>query len=234
MIVHPDFSECSLGALRPFALSHPAASEQPNHKATTDSGQPRNKIQPFLTLKAAQESIQNFLAEFSPYLSSQWQNDEPFVVELLQNGVLATIATLLGNHPSVTRIDQAELMRQLRRTKNRLALAVAVGDILDILSLEEVTHSLSDFAEAAITRAAEFLCRHHLAVAAEQRQAFLNQTASLADSGQTTPLPGADDWTTEAATSGLIILGMGKLGARELNYSSDIDLIILFDPSLSP
>src|SRR6266567_88501 len=29
--------------------------------------------------------------------------------------------------------------------------------------------------------------------------------------------------------SGVIVLGMGKLGARELNYSSDIDLIVLFD-----
>ena len=30
--------------------------------------------------------------------------------------------------------------------------------------------------------------------------------------------------------SGLIVLGMGKLGGRELNYSSDIDLILLYDP----
>jgi glutamate-ammonia-ligase adenylyltransferase len=29
--------------------------------------------------------------------------------------------------------------------------------------------------------------------------------------------------------SGLVVLGMGKLGARELNYSSDIDLVILYD-----
>ena len=31
--------------------------------------------------------------------------------------------------------------------------------------------------------------------------------------------------------SGLIVLGMGKLGGRELNYSSDIDLILLYDPA---
>ena len=29
--------------------------------------------------------------------------------------------------------------------------------------------------------------------------------------------------------SGVVVLGMGKLGARELNYSSDIDLLVLFD-----
>src|SRR6185312_4234236 len=33
----------------------------------------------------------------------------------------------------------------------------------------------------------------------------------------------------DAEHSGLIVLGMGKLGARELNYSSDIDLILLYD-----
>ncbi|MBT7032117.1 MAG: bifunctional [glutamine synthetase] adenylyltransferase/[glutamine synthetase]-adenylyl-L-tyrosine phosphorylase, partial [Rhodospirillaceae bacterium] len=38
------------------------------------------------------------------------------------------------------------------------------------------------------------------------------------------------DRQNAAASSGLIVLGLGKLGARELNYSSDIDLIILFDP----
>ena len=32
------------------------------------------------------------------------------------------------------------------------------------------------------------------------------------------------------ATAGYVLLGMGKLGARELNYSSDIDLISLYDP----
>ena len=32
-------------------------------------------------------------------------------------------------------------------------------------------------------------------------------------------------------SSGLVILGMGKLGSRELNYSSDIDLIVLYDPN---
>ncbi len=34
--------------------------------------------------------------------------------------------------------------------------------------------------------------------------------------------------------SGLIVLAMGKLGGGELNYSSDIDLILLYDPSGAP
>lgn len=35
--------------------------------------------------------------------------------------------------------------------------------------------------------------------------------------------------TMSRPRSGLVVLGMGKLGARELNYSSDIDLILLYD-----
>ena len=42
---------------------------------------------------------------------------------------------------------------------------------------------------------------------------------------------GGDDTAAEA-NSGYIVLGMGKHGARELNYSSDIDLIVFYEPDL--
>src|SRR4028118_1472463 len=36
------------------------------------------------------------------------------------------------------------------------------------------------------------------------------------------------------AFAGLAVLALGKLGSRELNYSSDVDLILLFDPDTLP
>ena len=33
---------------------------------------------------------------------------------------------------------------------------------------------------------------------------------------------------------GLIVLGLGKLGARELNYSSDIDLVVFYEAEHAP
>src|SRR6202030_2119445 len=39
------------------------------------------------------------------------------------------------------------------------------------------------------------------------------------------------DPSDPARGGGFTVLGMGKLGARELNYSSDIDLVLLFDPA---
>ncbi len=38
----------------------------------------------------------------------------------------------------------------------------------------------------------------------------------------------------DADVSGITVLALGKLGSRELNYSSDVDLLILFDPAAMP
>ena len=51
---------------------------------------------------------------------------------------------------------------------------------------------------------------------------------SAAARGRARPLRRSDDPERD---SGLIVLGMGKLGGGELNYSSDIDLILLYDPA---
>ncbi|GAA4034872.1 bifunctional [glutamine synthetase] adenylyltransferase/[glutamine synthetase]-adenylyl-L-tyrosine phosphorylase [Sphingomonas rosea] len=86
---------------------------------------------------------------------------------------------------------------KLRKERQRLALATALGDLADELSLEEVTAALSDFADRAIDEA--------LGMAIAER------------------VPGA-------TSEGMTVLALGKLGSRELNYSSDVDLILLFDP----
>jgi [glutamine synthetase] adenylyltransferase / [glutamine synthetase]-adenylyl-L-tyrosine phosphorylase len=100
-----------------------------------------------------------------------------------------------------------DLMQSLRIARRRVALTVGLADICGAWELEKVTLSLSRFAETALRAA----CAHLLAQA--------SRTGELA-------LSHPDDPERE---SGLIVLGMGKLGAGELNYSSDIDLIILFE-----
>jgi glutamate-ammonia-ligase adenylyltransferase len=96
----------------------------------------------------------------------------------------------------------------LRVAKRRLALTTALADITDAWPLEKVTGALSDFAEAALRCGAGYL---------------LLETASRGAFN----LPNPED---PERGSGLIIIGMGKLGARELNYSSDIDIIIFYNP----
>ncbi|MGE5147768.1 MAG: bifunctional [glutamine synthetase] adenylyltransferase/[glutamine synthetase]-adenylyl-L-tyrosine phosphorylase, partial [Candidatus Eiseniibacteriota bacterium] len=99
------------------------------------------------------------------------------------------------------------LKAALRVARRRAALLTGLSDIARLWSLEQVTARLSEFAEFALDRASESLL-----------------TAAAA-SGLFT----LDDSDRPIAHSGFIVLGMGKLGGRELNYSSDIDLIVLYD-----
>ena len=90
----------------------------------------------------------------------------------------------------------------LRQLKGRLALLVALADVGGVWPLEQVTGALSRFADAAVRAA----CKHAVAVEVRRKR-----------------LPGGDE------LDGLVVIAMGKHGAFELNYSSDIDLICLFD-----
>jgi glutamate-ammonia-ligase adenylyltransferase len=102
---------------------------------------------------------------------------------------------------------EAAIMRRLRIGKRRAALLIGLADIAGQWSLEQVTGALSRFAETAASTASAYLLRR-----------------AAMDGQLTLPHPEDPEWD-----SGLVVLGMGKLGASELNYSSDIDLIILFD-----
>jgi [glutamine synthetase] adenylyltransferase / [glutamine synthetase]-adenylyl-L-tyrosine phosphorylase len=105
--------------------------------------------------------------------------------------------------------DTAALMRRLRVARRRVALTAALAELAGAWSLEEQTAALSRFADAALGAA----LRHLL------REAARKGLFALAAPDQ------------PEQESGLIVLGMGKLGGYELNYSSDIDLIILYEPA---
>ncbi|OYW13340.1 MAG: hypothetical protein B7X02_02410 [Rhodospirillales bacterium 12-54-5] len=104
------------------------------------------------------------------------------------------------------------MMRELRHLKARAALTIAMADLSGEWPLLQVTHALSSFASGAISTALRFLLHE----AAKRGEIALQHAQA-----------------PETAT-GIIMLGMGKLGAFELNYSSDIDLIILFDHATLP
>ena len=95
----------------------------------------------------------------------------------------------------------AEAMRVLRNFKTDVALLVALCDLGGVWPVMTVTRRLSEAADVAVGAAVDFLFR---------------QAAR------------AGDWLG-AAAEGYIVLGMGKYGAFELNYSSDIDLIVFYD-----
>ncbi|MDP7603487.1 MAG: bifunctional [glutamine synthetase] adenylyltransferase/[glutamine synthetase]-adenylyl-L-tyrosine phosphorylase, partial [Alphaproteobacteria bacterium] len=120
----------------------------------------------------------------------------------------ANFERLRGQAAAAADIDI--LMRCLRQAKERTALLIAVADIGDHWPLTEIVGQLSAFAELSLKLALDHLLRD-AAKAGELR---------------------LDDLAEPARGSGLSILAMGKLGAKELNYSSDIDLIVLYDQEL--
>ena len=100
----------------------------------------------------------------------------------------------------------------LRRLKAELHLLTALCDLGGVWDLEQVTGALSDFADAAVRTA--------LATAAAQEIARGRLTAPAEDARG--PVPG------------LFVIAMGKHGARELNYSSDIDISVFYEPERMP
>lgn len=157
---------------------------------------------------AADEAGLKLLASIfgnSPYLTQTCLREPAFLVRLIERGHDATFAELLHrlNHELDPATSRPALMDALRIEKRRAALLIALADLAGAWTLTRVTGALSAVAEASLQ-----LVVRHLLVSA--RAAGEIAAANL-------------------ETSGFIVLGMGKLGARELNYSSDIDLILLFD-----
>jgi [glutamine synthetase] adenylyltransferase / [glutamine synthetase]-adenylyl-L-tyrosine phosphorylase len=146
----------------------------------------------------------------SPYLAHCCLREPALLARIWRHGTEATFADLIGrlNHDLNPGLERSEIMAEMRRLKRRTALVIAIADIAGLWPLEKVTASLSAFAEGALR-----LATRHL----------LTEAAGKGD----IVLPDVSD---SARDSGFIVIAAGKLGAGELNYSSDIDLILLFDP----
>ena len=144
----------------------------------------------------------------SAFLTECLLRDIGFVQELIDRGVDDTYSRLIDATAALdSETDMTGLMAGLRRTRRRAALTIGLADIAGLWSLEQVTAALTALAETALRLGARHLLRRLAARGAID-------------------LPDESD---PERGSGLIVLGMGKLGAGELNYSSDIDLIVLYD-----
>lgn len=112
---------------------------------------------------------------------------------------------LLGSIPAG--IDFAGLMKKLRIFKRFEILRIAARDLNGLAPLEEVTRELSDL--AAVTLQAAYETCHHLLT-----QEYGHPMKETPDGLRPTDMT---------------ILGMGKFGGRELNFSSDIDIIYFYE-----
>lgn len=151
--------------------------------------------------------------ELSPFLHQSALVRAETLASVLSCPLEERLRTDIGEARAVWRDADSEkyLMETLRQLRRQVALTLGLGDLAGILSAEQVTRSLTEFADACLSSVIDF----------GLKQLAASGKVELAD----TENPSSD--------SGLIVLGMGKFGAAELNYSSDIDIILLFDLSRS-
>ena len=105
-------------------------------------------------------------------------------------------------------LSDAEIMTKLRIAKRKMAFCLALSDLAKLIDGRETTRWLSEFAGASVSATVD-----HLLLSAGEAGKF-----HVVDSDR------------PSENSGVVVLGMGKLGAFELNYSSDIDIVVFFEP----
>ncbi len=149
----------------------------------------------------------------APYLWDLIRADPARLMRLLTcepENEFASILATARRSAGAARSHEA-VMRDLRRMKADAALLIALADIGGVWPVPRVTRALTDAAETALHAVVHFL----------QRDAMRR--------GRLKP----DVKSKPEQNSGYIVLAMGKMGGGELNYSSDIDLMVFFDPAAS-
>jgi glutamate-ammonia-ligase adenylyltransferase len=154
------------------------------------------------------------LADHSPFLWQLAVNNPARMARLAVEPPEEAHRAIIGSQSTLFRelrsgaITRHEAVRAFRQNRNAHALLVALADMGGLWGTEEVTQALSDFADASVAGGVNLV---------------LTETADLGRLHLADPdAPGEG--------SGFTVLALGKHGAGELNYSSDIDLVIFFDP----
>ncbi|MBC7768846.1 MAG: bifunctional [glutamine synthetase] adenylyltransferase/[glutamine synthetase]-adenylyl-L-tyrosine phosphorylase [Phycisphaerales bacterium] len=148
--------------------------------------------------------------ECAPYLKRLIER-RPDLVESADDGwaeriIADAVRTAQGIAADPPPLEEA--MRALRRAKDAVHLATALADLSRQWPLQRVTGCLTDFADAALRAALA------LGVRESVKRGDIEQSAA-------TP--------AEGPLLGFSLVAMGKMGAGELNYSSDIDFSVFFD-----
>jgi glutamate-ammonia-ligase adenylyltransferase len=144
------------------------------------------------------------VAGCSPYLAGLLRREAEWIAESMTQSPEAATEAVLA---SLYDLPATQHKSALRQAKRRMALLTALCDLGGVWSVSEVTAALTRLADTTLQVGLKGLVAAEIA-----RGSLPGQTEADAD---------------EAA--GMVVVAMGKMGAFELNYSSDIDLICLFD-----
>jgi len=151
------------------------------------------------------------LFRFSPHLTAAVHAEPATAAAAVEDGGGTVAAREIAGLDGLAIDDRARVMSALRRAKRRVALALALGALDGGIDEPTLSHELTRLAD----RCVEATLRLVLKFAVDRGEVDAKVLA--------TP-----------ARHGVFVLGMGKYGAFELNYSSDIDLVVFFDPERLP
>ena len=162
---------------------------------------------------AAYPGLRDYFSRLSPYAYDLFRQNDEFLYDCLNRELSDLLEEILE---SVRRYPQdaslSDIMRFLRLVKKKGAALILAGDLAEALGVSEVTRALSRLADACTTLAFKAACYQ------------------IIKKGK---LPFTFD-DLEQDRTGLLVLAMGKHGARELNFSSDIDLCVFYDSETAP
>jgi len=142
----------------------------------------------------------------SEFIALQSERQPQLLLELINSGDLFSAEVRAGYIEQLNSVqfdNEAALMRQLRLFRNQQMMRIAWRDLTEWSDLDETLSDLTALAESCIQFTLDYL----------YKQACERRGTPLLDDG---------------SEQNMVILGMGKLGAWELNYSSDIDLIFAY------
>jgi glutamate-ammonia-ligase adenylyltransferase len=145
----------------------------------------------------------------APYLADLALAESGVLIAAVEEGPDVVFGRVLAELRGVSpKAGRSRIARALREGKRRAALVIALADIGGVWALERVTGALSELAGSAVRVAV----RHLLWELHGQKILKLPHPAD------------------PERKSGFVALALGKLGGAELNFSSDIDLVLLYDP----
>ncbi|WP_031202485.1 bifunctional [glutamine synthetase] adenylyltransferase/[glutamine synthetase]-adenylyl-L-tyrosine phosphorylase [Mesorhizobium sp. LSJC269B00] len=169
------------------------------------------RLAKFLEGKGAAQEFLAAVFDLSPFLRDVARR-RPQILDALFDGSvearLLAIAEAIGKAAFSETVSESSLMMELRQWKGEAHFLIALADLSGEADAALTVRRLSNLADACTCAAVDFLLRE-------------------AHSQGKLKLP---DPENPSRQSGWIVLGMGKLGAHELNFSSDIDLVVFFDP----
>lgn len=147
----------------------------------------------------------------SPFLSQMLERERLWLASLWNEPPEARLHQELLRLQGTRELPRGEMLSLLREVKRRCSLVIALADAGGVWGLDEVTHALTTLADGTLNAALAHA--FHDAVG-RGRLRFCEQS--------------------NPQNSGLFFLAMGKYGAFELNYSSDIDFSCYFNAETLP